>query len=296
MPPKAAEELRTSATLQSMMRQAAAAGVPSAGEERDLIRRAQDGDDDAREQMLVRNSPFVVQVAGEYVGYGLPLEDLVSSGIPGLATAVDKFDLDRPGKFITYAVQWIRQSIRRELSSKSRLIRLPVNRVADLRRWRRWATKESQRQGRWIGVEEIAEHFDVAVSVISACRAATSTPAGVTTMLGGPGEEGEEVQITDILPADDDPSRNVERAEFAERLEALIDSRLTEREAAVIRRHFGLGEREAEQLSDIAADLGVRHQRTSQNKDRALFLLRRAMRFEGWADDAIAAMREGVLS
>ena len=97
----------------------------SADEEKEVARKAKEGDKRARDRLIAANTRFVVSVAKQYQGQGLDLEDLIAEGNAGLIHAADKFDPDLGWKFISYAVWWIRQSILQALSNKSRTIRLP---------------------------------------------------------------------------------------------------------------------------------------------------------------------------
>ena len=74
---------------------------------------------------------FVVNIAKQYQNNGLELTDLISEGNIGLVTAVEKFDFSKGYHFISYAVWWIKQSITKAISEKSRSIRLPYNRIND---------------------------------------------------------------------------------------------------------------------------------------------------------------------
>ncbi len=102
----------------------------SAEEEIELARRTHMGDRKARDRLVSANLRFVVLVAREYQNRGMPLEDLIGAGNVGLMTAAERFDEAQGCKFISYAVWWIRQAIRLSLASDTRVIRLPLNRVA----------------------------------------------------------------------------------------------------------------------------------------------------------------------
>ena len=101
-------------------------------EEDSLARRATQGDQFAREKLILANLRFVVKVAKEYHAHGLPLEDLISEGNIGLMRAIDNFDPEKGYRFISYAVWWIRQAIMKAIGEKSRLIRLPQNKGNEL--------------------------------------------------------------------------------------------------------------------------------------------------------------------
>ncbi|RLB67406.1 MAG: RNA polymerase subunit sigma, partial [Deltaproteobacteria bacterium] len=99
----------------------------TAEEERALARRIDEGDMEARDQMIVSNLRLVVKIAKRYMNRGLPFLDLIEEGNLGLIKAVERFKLSKECRFSTYATWWIRQSIERALVNQSRTIRLPVH-------------------------------------------------------------------------------------------------------------------------------------------------------------------------
>ena len=95
-------------------------------EEEILTRRAVAGDGEAKEKLIRANLRFVVAVAKRYRTKDIPLLDLINEGNIGLLKAVEHFDVNRGYHFISYAAWWVRQSILKALSEKSRMIRLPL--------------------------------------------------------------------------------------------------------------------------------------------------------------------------
>lgn len=95
--------------------------------EGELAIRIQNGDTKAIDELVEANLKFVVTIAKEFQGQGLPLPDLISEGNYGLIKAAYKFDHTKGFKFISYAVWWIRQSILQSLNDNARIIRLPTN-------------------------------------------------------------------------------------------------------------------------------------------------------------------------
>lgn len=101
-------------------------------EEQSLAQQITEGSESAKQKLIQANLRFVVNIAKRYQKRGLPLIDLISEGNLGLITAAEKFDSTRGYHFISYAVWWIKQSILKALSEKTRLIRLPLNRANQL--------------------------------------------------------------------------------------------------------------------------------------------------------------------
>lgn len=87
-----------------------------------------------REELVVRNLRFAMQIARSYMGTGMELEDLIAEANAGLIEASKRWDPDRGVRFISFAVDWIRQSIITSLNRHSRLVRLPANHLKDMRK------------------------------------------------------------------------------------------------------------------------------------------------------------------
>ena len=96
-------------------------------QERELLKRAQTGDIEARNELMMHNMRLVKSIAGHYTCAGLDSDDLISIGSMGLIPAIEKFDLTSTHKFSTYATYWIKQAIRREIINQNRAVRIPAN-------------------------------------------------------------------------------------------------------------------------------------------------------------------------
>src|SRR5208337_2880058 len=119
-------------------------------------RAARSGDESAKNKLIKANLRFVVSIAKKYQTSGISLLDLINEGNMGLIKAAEKFDPDRGFHFISYAVWWIRQAIILAISQKASLIRLPLNRTADLQKIERVHKKLENKFGREPSASEIA--------------------------------------------------------------------------------------------------------------------------------------------
>lgn len=127
-------------------------------EEVALIKRVDQGEEMALNELVKRNLRFVVSVAKKYQDRGLKLSDLISEGNIGLIKAAKRFDGTRGFRFISFAVWWIRQSILMALTEQRRLVRLPGNQVVQINRINKAAVALEQELERVPTFEEIAEH------------------------------------------------------------------------------------------------------------------------------------------
>lgn len=96
----------------------------------ELGTRALAGDRSAVNELVTSNLRFVVQVAKQYQGMGLELEDLIAFGNIGLFEAAERFDPKKGVKFITFAVWYIRAELQKALNDMSRVVRIPSHKTA----------------------------------------------------------------------------------------------------------------------------------------------------------------------
>src|SRR5271154_4730358 len=128
----------------------------SAEEERDLAKRIEDGDSEARDHLVRANLRLVVNIARSYQGKGLALQDLIAEGNLGLLRAVEGYDPSMNTRFSTYASFWIKQSMKRAVVNTAKTVRLPAYMVQLLSEWRRAAARLQEEIGRVATEEEIA--------------------------------------------------------------------------------------------------------------------------------------------
>ena len=127
--------------------------------EKELGALAQEGVEDAVQELARANLRFVISVAKKYQNRGVSLTDLIQEGNVGLVTAARKFDPDQGVKFISYAVWWIRQAILASLANHGRAVRVPLNRASDLARFFREKERLKQELRREPTAEELSEEI-----------------------------------------------------------------------------------------------------------------------------------------
>ena len=243
----------------------------SRSQEVELFTRTKAGDEEARQQIITANLRFVVSVARGYKDYGLSLVELISEGNVGLLEAVKRFDETRGFKFITYAVWWIRQAILKALAEQGKIANPPMSQINDLQKIEKETRALSQTLGRSPTHAEVAEHVDISAErthnamVVSQKDVSFDAPAypdedtPLQAVFAGPVEAGIEQRFDD----------NEMRSTLSSCL--LI---LDERETAIVRAYFGLGEDEPKTLEEIGSTLGVTRERVRQLRNRALDKLR----------------------
>ncbi|MDP6775738.1 MAG: RNA polymerase sigma factor RpoD/SigA [Candidatus Latescibacteria bacterium] len=251
-------------------------------EEEETLERARKGDRKAVDHLITSNLRFVVSVALEYQGRGVPLSDLIAEGNVGLMEALKRFDPGRGYKFISYAVWWIRQAILNALKRTS-AVAMPANRQEDMDRMaRRWG-QMTQELGRVPTLDEVAS--DMKISRQRAERALRCVRSDLS--LESPLDASGEQTLLQVLSADEPgPDRRVLERDRLERVTECLDGSLDRREAEVIRAYFGLDGKDRRTLGEIGAGLGVTRERVRQIRNRALAKLRRYFRQRGHAEES----------
>ena len=241
-------------------------------EEVALTARAQSGDEDARERLILANLRLVVTVAIRYRGLGVPFADLIQDGNMGLMHAVGKFDRSRGVRFTTYSVWWIRQSIIRGLNFNARTIRVPayvINRLSKLDA----ATSSARRKlGREPTRSEIAEVLDTPAEQVERLLALPSDPISLAHDVSHASDDS--VHLDATLPDTRIEVENgVPRVLLRMQLEAALHL-LSPREEVVLRLRFGFDDGRSRTLQEVSDELGVTKQRIHQIEQQALQELR----------------------
>lgn len=240
------------------------------------INAARKGNQKALNHLITANLRFVVRVAGEYTGRGLPLSDLIAEGNMGLIRATQTYDPERGYKFITYAVWWIRQAMLSALNRQTHPVAFPVNQIDDRDVLNKVSAALSQEYGRVPDIDELASETDFSSRRVY--KALQTSRASVS--LDRPVYEDGVRLFADIVP---DGAPQPDEDVHANRLRDLLRKGLAdlpEREAEIINRYFGLDVDKAESLEQVGKHFHISRERVRQLKDRALGRLRQHMDVE----------------
>lgn len=106
--------------------------IYSSKEQIDLARKIKEGDEEARDKLITSNLRFVITCAKQYTGQGVPLIDLIQSGIYGLILSLENYDPDKGYHFISFAVWYIRREIIKAIYNTGRTIRYPITYISKI--------------------------------------------------------------------------------------------------------------------------------------------------------------------
>jgi RNA polymerase primary sigma factor len=234
-------------------------------EEIELAKRIKEGDIRATNKLVESNLKFVVSIAKDYQGQGLPLSDLINEGNYGLIKAASKFDHTKGFRFISYAVWWVRQSIIQSLNDNARIVRLPANVINKISYLNKEIAKFEYVNEREPVFGEILDKDKDTASMLSFPKCAS-----LNDVIN---EEGDE--LIELIPSD---VESEERLIIDERIKNEINKTLEildEREKSIIECYFGINTQcEAMTLEAIGDKYGLTKERIRQIKEKAIRKLR----------------------
>ena len=237
-----------------------------------------DNDLDAARELVLSHLRFVVHIARGYMGYGLPLGDIVQEGNIGLMKAVKRFDPTVGVRLVSFAVHWIRAEIHEYVLRNWRLVKVATTKAQ--RKLFFNLRKQKQRLG-WLSADEteaVARDLGVpAREVTEMERRLSSRDLSFDPGPGSPDDDETAYAPSAYLPAPDaDPAVAVENAEWDQDLSDRVTAamaQLDERSQAILRARW-TGEQKAT-LQDLANEYGISAERVRQIEANAIKKLRK---------------------
>ncbi len=263
-------------SVQMYLREIGQYPLLNAEQEKELAKRIEAGDDEARGILARSNLRLVVSIAKKYVGRSsdLTLLDLIQEGNIGLFKAVDKFDYTKGYKFSTYATWWIRQAITRALADQSRTIRIPVHMVETIAKYKQRVRELSQHLGRDPMPEEIAVEMGLDVDKVHHIQKISQATVSLESPVG---DEGEDKSTLGNFIADDkieSPDQAASRRILSEHIMAVLDE-LSDKERKILEMRNGLNEEGiCYTLEEVGRMFGVTRERIRQIEAKALEKIR----------------------
>ena len=199
---------------------------------------------------MLHNSKLVIKIAGAYANMGLDMDDLVSEGNIGLYEAACRFDPEKGAKFSSYSAFWVKQRIRKALTTKSRNIRVPNSSLEKFNEVIDFINKYEEEHGYKPSTDEIARGIgstnNRVTSVVNAALGTISFDSAVDSDSEGSIENTPNLyhmleDKTVKLPSED---LNLEAKNIVNKA---IKNKLTARERQVLKGRFGFtnnGERQ----------------------------------------------------
>ena len=253
-------------------------------EEKELAKKAKDGDDEAKKQLIKANLKLVITIAKKAIHMSnLPMIDLIQEGNLGLMVAAEKFNYKLGYKFATYASWWIKQSMFKAISEQSHCMKIPVYIQETLSRFSKIKREMERENNCQVKNEDVAKKMNIPSDKIDLFLTAYSKTISIESGMENP--DGKDINIADII--EDKKASATEDTEF-ENLKSDIQnviSTLKEREQQVVKMRYGLEETTKMTLEEIGNIYGVTKECIRQTELRAL----KKMRFSVLVQEILAA-------
>lgn len=261
-------------SVQIYLREIGKVSFLTADQEKELAKKIEKGDEEAKKSLAQANLRLVVSIAKRYIGRSpnLTLLDLIQEGNLGLFRAVEKFDWRRGYKFSTYATWWIRQAITRALADQARTIRIPVHMVETISRYTQMRRRLVQDLGREPLPEEIAAEMGIEVEKVHHIMKISQEAVSLETPVG---DDEDDSVLSEFIEDDKEISPSLAAARTLLRSsieEILID--LTPREQKILSMRFGLNDGITHTLEEVGQEFGVTRERIRQIEAKSLEKIR----------------------
>jgi RNA polymerase primary sigma factor len=211
-------------------------------EEVSLSKRIEQGDQEARREMIESNLRLAISIAKRYYKSGCSMEDLIQESNIGLMKAVEKFDWRRGFKFSTYASWWIRQSICRHISTHKNTVRVPSHASSLAIKIKNLITEYELEFNQQPSIEEISEILGITEKMVKASLESMKFQH-MTSIYATVGNDDGGRQILEMVS--DDSQVSPEVALDNEKMMNIIReclSKLSPREEQILRLRFGISD------------------------------------------------------
>jgi RNA polymerase primary sigma factor len=223
-------------------------------------------------ELVESNLSFVVKVASDYRGMGLPFEDLLNEGNLGLIEAANRYDHRRGTKFITYAIWWIRKAILRALAEHGHLVRVPSYQMKKVREMRNAERTLTRKLGRRAGRDEVSQHVGASVAKLDALLQLPQKGMSIDERVGDENDSS----VSDFLVDGNHVSAEADliRDENQKLIRWALSS-LSDQERLILMNRFGLAGGKTLTLKEIGEQMSLSRERVRQIEVQAKRKIRR---------------------
>ena len=255
----------------------------SSAEEKEMARRAKEGDLEARKQLIQANLKLVIIIAKKTIHMSkIPMVDLIQEGNLGLMIAAEKFNYKLGYKFATYASWWIKQSMFKAISEQSHCMKIPVYVQETLSKFSKIKSRMEKENNCQVKIQDVAERMNVDADKIDTFLSAYTKTISLES--GIENSDGKDMSFADII--EDETASVSETVEFEGLRSDIMNviSTLKEREQEVVKMRYGLDDTTKRTLEEIGNLYGVTKECIRQTELRAL----KKMRFSALGQEVLA--------
>ena len=221
------------------------------------------------------NLRLVASVVSKEYGESVVLSarDLLQEGVIGMTKAIGKFDDSYGTQFSTYAVPWIRQTIKRAIENKTDQIRIPIYILEERRKLQKIKTKLQQKTNKSITINEIVEEMDVNPSQVYEIL---GSQMAYVSLESSSDQDGNSFSYKDTLMDKMyiDPLRQLIVRERKDTVQMVVNS-LRSQEKAVVRLRYGMDDGCEYSYAEIGRKLNLSRERVRKIANQALHRMQR---------------------
>ncbi len=238
-------------------------------EEYELLKKIrEENDEQARQLLILSNLRLVISTAKKSLGNGLPLIDLISEGNIGLIKAINKFDYKKGHRFSTYAVWWIKQSIKKAIINTGRDIRIPSYKYEQLSKVNKVITDYAAEYGESPSTAYIAKEVDLKENKVILLLNEFQDVISLNETIG------DNIYLEDVIGKNDDVEEKIIKEDQLSEMRNLLDNTLTEREKEILELRYGLYNNKIHTLKEIGSILNITRERVRQIEKKAIVKLK----------------------
>lgn len=266
-------EASTNSELANYIREISNYPQLSAAEEREIAKRAKEGDADAKKQLIRANLKLVIIIAKKAIHMSkLPMVDLIQEGNLGLMIAAEKFNYKLGYKFATYASWWIKQSMFKAISEQSHCMKIPVYIQETLSKFSKIKSSMEKENNCQVKTQDVAKKMNIEPDKIETFLSAYTKTISLESGLEN--SDGKDMMFADII--EDEKASVTEAVEFEGLRNDIMNvvSTLKEREQEVVKMRYGLEDTTRRTLEEIGNMYGVTKECIRQTELRALKKMR----------------------
>lgn len=209
----------------------------TADQEKDIARRIQRGDEEAKKKLIESNLRLVISIAKRFFWSRLSFSDLIQEGNTGLIKAIEKFDPEREFKFSTYATWWIKQSITKAIADMTKNVRIPVHLIDEINSYNKAFQELFQEMGREPTSKEIGQKLNFPIKKVKKLEEVIFGNVSLDSEVGEDGKDnlGDLLEDSNTLR----PDQYAQKTSLRANLDMILDM-LDEREAKIIKMRYGI--------------------------------------------------------
>lgn len=261
----------------------------SAKEEKEIAKKAKEGDLEAKKLLVKSNLKLVITIARKAIHMSkIPMIDLIQEGNLGLMVAVEKFNWKLGYKFSTYASWWIKQAMFKAISEQAHCMKIPVYIQETLSKFSKIKSQMEREYNCQIKTDDVAKKMDISSQKIDSYLSAYSKTISIEGGIEA-NESGKDINVADIL--EDEKAcvySSVEFEHLRKDIEKVVAG-LKDREQEVVKMRYGLGDFAKKTLEEIGNIYGVTKECIRQTELRAL----KKMRASAFGQDVLSCYING---